>query len=104
MSALIAALVADSAARDEVASVLTAQRGFDLLASRIWSGDMGLAGDVDLTKRPTMFGVPSNGSLRFVPFEADALLQVLVPVFEKARTQPGMVSRPPYCGVRTLVT
>jgi predicted acetyltransferase len=96
MSALIAALVADSAARGEVASVLTASEGSIYWRQGYGPATWGLAGDVDLTKQPTMFGVASTGSLRFVPFEADALLDVLVPVFEKARTQPGMVSRPPY--------
>jgi predicted acetyltransferase len=96
MSALIAALVADSASRGEVASVLTASEGSIYWRQGYGPATWGLVGDVDLTRRPTMFGAPASGSLRLVPFVADALLDVLVPVFAKARSQPGMVSRPSY--------
>jgi predicted acetyltransferase len=96
MSALITALVADSAARGEVASVLTASEGSIYWRQGYGPATWGLTGDVDLTKRPTMFGAAASGSLRLVPFETDALLGVMVPVFETARMQPGMVSRPSY--------
>jgi predicted acetyltransferase len=67
MAALITALVADSTARGEAASILTASEGSIYWGQGYGPATWGVAGEVNLSRRPTLFGgAAGEGNLRML--------------------------------------
>ncbi len=98
MAALIEALVADSDHRGEFASILTASEGSIYWGRGYGPATWGMAGDIDVASRPSLFPGPApTGSMRLESTalaDLAALVASLIPIFDRALDQPGMVSRP----------
>jgi predicted acetyltransferase len=97
MTALISAIVADSRARGEVASVLTASEGSIYWGQGYGPATWGMGGDIDMSRRPKFHGPAAGGSLRSVAVDGHRWIDVVRPIFAlAAMVRPGMVSRPDY--------
>ncbi len=97
MAALISAIVADSKERGEVASILTASEGSIYWGQGYGPATWGMAGDIDLRRRPTLHGPVAGGRLRSVAVDEHRWIEAVRPLFAQAATRrPGMVTRPDY--------
>jgi predicted acetyltransferase len=97
MTALISALVAESTSRGEVASILTASEGSIYWGQGYGPATWGMAGDIDLSRRPILHGPAAGGRLRSVVVDEHRWIDVVRPIFARAVAhRPGMVTRPDF--------